>query len=116
MKNDTINETAGVYRMKKILLILFLIIGANLSADLVMDGLAAHSKGDYDKANSLYTQSCEQKDAKGCLALGSLYALGHGVERDIETAKKLFKKACKGGNQRGCVNFEAYNVKPETEK
>jgi TPR repeat protein len=102
--------------MKKILTIFFLIISANLSADLVADGMAAHYEGDYTKANNLYTQSCDQKDAKGCLALGSLYALGHGVERDIETAKKLFRKACEGGNQRGCVNFEAYNVKPESDK
>jgi TPR repeat protein len=114
MKDAIIHKTARVCRMKKMLIVFFLVIGANLSADLVSDGLVAHSKGDYDKANKLYLESCDQGNSKGCLALGSLYALGHGVDIDVVTAKKFFKKACEGGNKRGCINFDFYNVKPET--
>lgn len=88
--------------------------GINLSADLIMEGMAAHSEGNYEKANKLYSQACNEGNPKGCLSVGALYALGHGVERNIETAKKYFKQACEGGNQRGCVNFEAYSVKPES--
>ena len=99
--------------MSKMLIIFFLIISINVSADLVSDGLATHYEGNYAKAHMLYAEACQQGNTKGCLSLGSLYALGHGVKINIEIAKKFFKKACDGGNERGCVNFDAMNLKPK---
>ena len=97
--------------MKQTFVIIFLIIGINLSADLVMDGMAAHRVGNYEEANKFYTQSCDQGNAKGCLHLGALYSLGHGTDRNIDIANKYFQKSCEAGNKKGCELYKFYSEK-----
>lgn len=51
--------------------------------------------------------------------LAQLYRDGTGVERDLDTAQKLFNKACNLGNSESCRQLEllkdpAYNTRQTT--
>ncbi|MDY4154533.1 tetratricopeptide repeat protein, partial [Campylobacter sp.] len=50
-------------------------------------------------------KACDGGDMLGCSNLGSRYAIGNGVEKDLGKAVELFKKACDGGNMPGCYNL-----------
>ena len=45
--------------MNKLLLIISLLLGVNLFADLVNDGLKEYEKGNKQKAKELYTKACD---------------------------------------------------------
>ena len=40
-----------------------------------------------------------------CSYLGAMYEYGNGVEKNQQKAAQLYKKACDGGNMRGCRNL-----------
>ncbi len=48
---------------------------------------------------------CKGNDAGACSALGVLYELGIGRAKSYAGAHKSYERACKAGNQRGCVNL-----------
>ena len=50
-------------------------------------------------------KACDSGNMLGCSNLGSRYAIGNGVEKDLGKAVELFKKACDGENMRGCYNL-----------
>lgn len=53
---------------------------------------------DLGKAVEWYMKACENNDATGFLGMGSLYALGQGVEQDPIQAHRFFIKAEELGN------------------
>jgi len=53
---------------------------------------------DLDKAVEWYMKACENNDATGFLGMGSLYALGQGVDKDPIQAHRFFIKAEELGN------------------
>jgi TPR repeat protein len=42
---------------------------------------------------------------EACDALGVLYQDGHGVARDHASARLFYKKACEGGDEKGCTHL-----------
>jgi TPR repeat protein len=59
--------------------------------------------------DSVLQQPCTQGDATSCFMLGSLYALGQGVNRNPERAATLYQQSCTAGFTRGCgLLGEAY--------
>lgn len=49
---------------------------------------------DTARARRLLTAACDRGSAEGCGALGSLYAAGLGVPRDLPRGMKLYGGAC----------------------
>jgi uncharacterized protein len=47
---------------------------------------------------------CRAGDAAACSALGVIYELGLGRDKDRSMARALYLKACTANNKRGCVN------------
>lgn len=43
-----------------------------------------------------------QNEKDALFLIGFLYESGRGVNKDLEEAKKWFKKACDAGNEKGC--------------
>jgi serine/threonine protein kinase len=61
--------------------------------------------GSIEKAASYFKKACDNKDARGCTALGIYYYAGKGIEKNMLKAKELFEKACREGNGEGCYNL-----------
>ena len=59
-------------------------------------------KGNKDKGVSLFKQGIEKGDKSGkcMLKLGEAYEIGHGVEKSISKAEKLYFQALNAGNMR----------------
>jgi TPR repeat protein len=54
-------------------------------------------------------QPCNQGDATSCFMLGSLYAVGQAVTRNLEHSATLYQQSCAAGFVRGCGMLgEAY--------
>ena len=51
-------------------------------------------------------KACDSGNMLGCSNLGSRYAIGNGVEKDLGKAVELFKKACDGGDMNGCRSLD----------
>ena len=83
--------------MKKVVAIL-VCVAVLLVGDTVLDKSGIESSFGAKKA-------CDGGEMLGCSNLGSRYAIGNGVEKDLGKAVELFKKACDGGNMRGCYNL-----------
>jgi len=83
--------------MKKILLIVMLLTGTNIV-------LSAGSEVE------LLGQACDGGYAAKCYDVGVIYHNGHIVNKDILKAKELFRKACDGGDTRGCAALGAKNA------
>ena len=45
-------------------------------------------------AFAMYNTLCSAGDQRGCYGVASLYELGRGVERDLDTAQTLYQQAC----------------------
>ena len=83
--------------MKKFIVLLVCAV-VLLAGYILLDRSGIESSFDAKKA-------CDGGDMLGCSNLGSRYAIGNGVEKDLGKAVELFKKACDGGNMRGCTNL-----------
>ncbi len=59
------------------------------------------------EAAKFYEKACmvESPNGEGCNGAGRRYFLGEGVEKDLDRAIELFKKACKHGSMWGCHNL-----------
>ncbi|WP_134043385.1 SEL1-like repeat protein [Helicobacter pullorum] len=51
-------------------------------------------------------EACEAGRASACLEVGYSYRSGVGVKRDYKKAQEYFRKACKMGNEYGCMNMD----------
>ena len=90
--------------MKKFIVLLVCAV-VLLVGDTVLDKSGIESSFDAKKA-------CDSGNMLGCSNLGSRYAIGNGVEKDLGKAVELFKKACDGGNMRGCSGLDiTYRLK-----
>ena len=87
--------------MKKIILMICLLFGVNLYADLVEDAIKENAKGNDKKANELLDKACKSGNMEGCWALGLMYSVS-GEKDAITKAKELYEKACDGGYMEGC--------------
>ena len=59
----------------------------------------------FKKAKEAYEKACNNNNAVGCTNLGVLYFHGHGVEKNVALATKLFESSCKAGNKKACENY-----------
>jgi TPR repeat protein len=84
-------------KMKKILVILFLLSGL-LYADSFDDGMQAYKNGNYKKAARLLQKPAEQGNAEAQASLGFMYEFGEGVRKDDQKAIYWYKKAAEQGN------------------
>jgi len=91
--------------MIRTLLVLMFLMGVNVYAGLVDDGLKAYNSGNKQKAAKLYTKACDGGIMEGCYNLGVLYSNGDGVRQDKQKAVKLYSKACDSGIMEGCFNL-----------
>ena len=80
--------------MKKVVVLLVCAV-VLLVGDTVLDKSDIESSFGAKKA-------CDGGNMRGCSNLGSRYAIGNGVEKDLGKAAELFKKACDGGEMLGC--------------
>lgn len=62
-------------------------------------------KGDYVNAFGLFKKSCDGGNASGCFGLGTMYAVGRGVDMDLEKAKKYYEMGCSAGDPTSCTNL-----------
>ena len=83
--------------MKKVVVLLVFAV-VLLVGDTVLDKSGIESSLGAKKA-------CDSGNMLGCSNLGSRYAIGNGVEKDLGKAVELFKKACDGGDMDGCRNL-----------
>jgi hypothetical protein len=58
-----------------------------------------------ESAGAEFELGCRASDAAACSALGVLDELGLGRPRSQAAAHSHYDRACKAGNQRGCVNL-----------
>jgi hypothetical protein len=49
-----------------------------------------------------HDKGCKAGDMRSCLLLGRIYETGQGVERDLASAIRLYKRVCDGGVPVGC--------------
>ena len=81
-----------------------LLLGVNIYAGLIEDGIAEAKKGRNVEALKLFEQSCvEIKTAQGCFFSGQAYAKGTIVTKDIDKAFDFFIKSCDLGYTSGCM-------------
>lgn len=82
----------------RLMTILFLVLlSLNVRADF-NDGVVALMMGDYDKALSILVPLAETADhAYAKYFVGRMYAAGQGVEKNLETAAKWYRKASELG-------------------
>ena len=86
--------------MKKLLLILVLAVMCSSVAranDLV-EGILAHTNGDYATAYKVYSPLAMEGNAHAQSNLGSMYDKGEGVTQDFEEAMKWYRKAAEQGS------------------
>ena len=83
------------YRLVTILIVLLL--SQNAAADF-NDGVVALMSGDHDKALSILVPLAETADhAYAQYFVGRMYASGQGVDKNLETAAKWYRKASELG-------------------
>jgi len=75
---------------------LLILVSAHCLADFKSGG-AAYKRGDYETAYKEFLPLANKGDHRAMYALGSMYAGGQGVERDLKQAIKWFKEAAKYG-------------------
>lgn len=61
------------------------------------EGGAAYLRGDYEAAAKEFIPLAERGDHRAMYALGSMYAAGHGVEKDLKKSFELFSESAKNG-------------------
>jgi len=109
--------------MKRTSLILFLLVILYpffVYADFE-DGGKAYIKGDYETAAKEFIPLADRGDHRAMYALGSMYAAGHGVEKDLTKSFKLFSEAAKNGRadamyKLGLMYENGQGIKPNIKK
>jgi len=62
----------------------------------------ASDEGVWEAATLWLVNGCERGHARGCLGLGTAFALGRGVDKDEAHAATLYERACDGGEALAC--------------
>ncbi|MCG8379090.1 MAG: sel1 repeat family protein [Proteobacteria bacterium] len=81
----------------------------------------AYIRGDYEAAAAEFIPLAERGDHRAMYALGSMYAEGHGVEKDLKKSFKLFSEAAQNGRadamyKLGLMYEEGLGVKKSLKK
>lgn len=79
-----------------ILLVICISVLPAVLADFKAGG-EAYKNGDYETAVKEFLPLAENGDHRAMYALGSMYAAGHGVPRDLEESRRWFSKAARYG-------------------
>lgn len=79
-----------------LLLCSLLTLALPASADF-KEGGEAYKRGDYETAVKEFLPLANNGDHRAMYALGSMYAAGHGVERDLGEAFRWFQEAARYG-------------------
>jgi uncharacterized protein len=61
-----------------------------------------YTRGDGEGAAEALGRSCAQHHADACHGLGAMHEHGHGVPRDLATARRYFTQACARGHADAC--------------
>jgi len=61
-------------------------------------------KKKYKAGKKYHKMACENRGFGSCAELGTMYAKGLGVNKDIKKALELYKKGCDGGDAFSCNN------------
>jgi|GEM_PF-675771 len=69
------------------------------------DGYAAYQRGNFYEARTIWEQLGTDGDARSLYNLGSLYAEGRGVSRDLEIARGFWRQAALTGHVRAMHNL-----------
>lgn len=77
-------------------LVLLLFYPFIIHADFISGG-EAYISGDYETAANEFTPLAKRGDHRAMYALGSMYAAGQGVEKDLKKAFELFSEASRNG-------------------
>ncbi len=75
---------------------LLLIFSANIHAGF-KEGGEAYKRGDFAAAAAEFMPLAERGDHRAMYALGSMYAAGQGVDKDLKKAYELFFEAAQNG-------------------
>uniref|UniRef100_A0A7S3LWQ9 Protein kinase domain-containing protein n=1 Tax=Palpitomonas bilix TaxID=652834 RepID=A0A7S3LWQ9_9EUKA len=74
-------------------------------AECYAAGIEGYFERDFKKAVELFQFAAEQNHPPAQNGLGVLYALGHGVPKNMNTSKDLFERALAGGDKRAAANL-----------
>jgi TPR repeat protein len=75
--------------------------GCNNLGQLFQEGRVNDGK-DPAHAAPLYDRACRLGNPSGCNNLGILLAEGHGVKRDAQRARQVWRRACELGHRVAC--------------
>jgi TPR repeat protein len=73
--------------------------GCDIGFPSACDSLVALVETDGD---GVLREPCRGADGTSCFMLGSLYAVGKGVDRNLEYSVDLYQQSCTAGFTRGC--------------
>lgn len=76
-------------------------------AACVHDGNALQRSGEPAQAVAHYQRACGGGYAPGCGELAHAYQVGHGIARDLDLARDLYRSGCEGGHARSCSRLGA---------
>tara|TARA_R110000782_G_scaffold266526_4_gene361038 strand:- start:2084 stop:2830 length:747 start_codon:yes stop_codon:yes gene_type:complete len=79
------------------LLVLLLFLYTPLCQADFKEGGQAYLRGDYETAAKEFVPLAERGDHRAMYALGSMYASGQGVEKNLKKSFELFSEAAKNG-------------------
>lgn len=79
------------------LIVLLLFLYTPLSHADFKEGGQAYLRGDYEAAAKEFIPLAERGDHRAMYALGSMYASGQGVEKNLKKSFELFSEAAKNG-------------------
>lgn len=79
-------------------------VAAHKQACELGDGFGCYESQDYEKGLTLMTAQCEKDDALACRTLGFAKNSGRHTPKNDKVALSLFSKACKLGDETGCIN------------
>lgn len=79
-------------------------------------GITAYGAKKYEEARVMAEALCDDASSSGCGLLGVLHAQGRGVAADVDKARVLLDKGCKGGDKEACGNLAAVDAAVEASK
>ncbi len=66
----------------------------------------AYNKKEFSKAIDLWQRSCDEGEYRSCNILALMYDNGENVVQNRTKAKKMYRKACMGGDTVGCKFYQ----------
>lgn len=94
-----------IVHLRRLPLFPLVIVGLLAACGKSSDPQTAYEAGDYNRASELWLPLAESGDADAQNAIGTLYYLGQGYERNYLRAAEWFRKAAEQGNARAQRNL-----------